>query len=340
MSTLSVVCVACGAKFEDQWWLCPECSGSLEVRGKLRDKAARYRELSLGESDTPLVRLNRLSRRLGCDLWAKCEFANPTGSFKDRGSIIEVDIALELGKQGVVCASTGNMAASLSAYAGRAGLACKVVVPDATPDSKLKQALACGAKLVRVSGGYNECVAIAERIAEQENYFLCGDYALRREGQQSIGRELTGQNFDAFIVPVGNGTVGIAIAQGLAEVGASKSPRFIGVQAEEVNPIEEAWRIKRGIQANDAGATVASAMNVRIPLDGDMTLAWVAKTGGLLTTVTDTEIEAAREMLAQSEGLYVERTAAAGLAMLVRDSEQYIGQKLVIILTGSGLKDN
>jgi len=339
MKTLTT-CVSCGAKFEDQWWLCPDCGGSLEVKGGRLDKAAKHRGLSLGEGNTPLLRLNRLSEILGCDLWAKCEFVNPTGSFKDRGSVVELAVALSLGKTGVVCASTGNMAASLSAYAARAGLPCKVVVPDATPAGKLRQAVICGAELIRVKGGYDECVGVAEQIAKDENYFLCGDYALRREGQKSIGRELARKGFDAFVIPVGNGTVGIATIQGLVEAEDGKLPRFIGIQAKEINPIEEAWRTKSEIKAKSAGTTVASAMSVRNPLDGNMTLAWVAKTGGLLTTVTDESIENARAMLARQEGLYVERTAAAGLAMLVRDREQYIGQKLVIILTGSGLKDN
>ncbi len=338
MKTLTV-CVNCGAKFEDQWWLCPDCGGSLEAKDRRLDKAVTRRRLSLGEGTTPLIRLNRLSKAVGCDLWAKCEFMNPTGSFKDRGSIVETDMALKLKKEGVVCASTGNMAASLSAYAARAGLPCKVVVPDATPEGKLKQALAYGAELVRVTGNYDECVAIAERISREENYFLCGDYALRRAGQKGIGRELAGKDFDAFIVPVGNGTAGIAIAQGLQEAEAEPLPRFIGVQAETVNPVEKAWRTKRQIEAQPAETTVASAMNVRNPLDGQMTLQWVAKSGGLLTTITDEAIENARGLLAQQEGLYVERTAAAGLAMLLRDREQYNGRKLVIILTGSGLKE-
>ncbi len=265
---------------------------------------------------------------------------NPTGSFKDRGSIVEINMALQLEKQGVVCASTGNMAASLAAYAARTGLPCKVVVPDVTPAGKLRQALICGAELVRVSGNYDECVGVAEQIANDNNYFLCGDYALRREGQKSIGRELAGKDFDAYIVPVGNGTVGIAIAEGMEAAEDKSVARFIGVQAEEVNPIEAAWRTKREIKAKPAGTTVASAMSVRNPLDGNMTLAWVAKTGGLLTTITDEEVETAQAMLAKREGLYVERTAAAGLAMLMRDKEQYVGQKLVIILTGNGLKDN
>ena len=338
MNTLAATCARCGATFDNEWWLCPSCQGSLVVDSQAIPVDAGM--ISLGEGNTPLVKLRNLSSELGCDLWAKCEFTNPTGSFKDRGSIVELSVALQLEKQGVVCASTGNMAASLSAYAAKAGLPCKVVVPEATPAGKLRQATLCGAMLIRVKGGYDDCVAIAERIADEENYFLCGDYALRREGQKSIGRELARKGFDAFIVPVGNGTVGIATIQGLAEAEDGKLPRFIGIQAAEINPIEEAWRTKRAIKPKPAGATIASAMNVREPLDGQLTLMWVAKAGGLLTTVTDREIECARELLAKKEGLYVERTAAAGLAMLLRDKEQYIGQKLVIILTGSGLKDN
>lgn len=334
-------CVSCGAEFQAEWWLCPLCNGSLELKASLPSPVANPIDLRLGEGNTPLLRLRRLSGQLGCDLWAKCEFANPTGAFKDRGSIVEVAQARALGRNGVVCASTGNMAASLAAYAAKAGLPCKVVVPDDTPSAKLRQAIMSGAVLIRVEGTYDDCVALAERIAKEEGYFLCGDYALRREGQKSIGRELSSKDFNGFVVGVGNGTVGIAIAQGLKEASPDRpQPRFIGVQPEQINPIEKAWRTNASIRRLKGGSTIATAMSVRRPLDGAMTLQLVAETGGLLTTVTDNEIINAQSTLAEQEGLYVERTSAAPLAMLLRDKDQYAGQKLVMILTGSGFKDN
>jgi threonine synthase len=114
--------------------------------------------------------------------------------------------------------------------------------------------------------------------AEKDNLFLCGDYLLRREGQKTLGWELANKNFDSFVVPVGNGNVGIAIAQGIAEIKSNQLPlKFIGIQAQTVNPIEKAWRIQQPILALKETKTIASAFNVGNPLDGNLTLEWVKK---------------------------------------------------------------
>ncbi len=343
----SINCAACGAVYIDQWWLCPKCSGSLVVRYDRPAKIPQYplddeldRDLGsgLGEGQTPLIALPRISRMIGAELWAKCEFVNPTGSFKDRGSIVEIVKTQELGKRGVVCASTGNMAASLAAYAARAGITCVVVVPAATPASKLRQATACGARLVSVAGTYDDCVERAQQVAEQDNLFLCGDYVLRREGQKTIGWELAGKGFDGFVVPVGNGTVGIAIVQGLAEAG-DDSVSFIGAQPASVNPIEKAWKSSRQIAPLSNTKTIASACNVGNPLDGNLTLQRVRKTSGFMLCVTEDQIVQAQELLALKEGLFVESAAAVGLAAVIKDRDSFKGRKLVLILTGSGLKE-
>jgi len=339
-----VSCFQCKKEFIDQWWLCPECGGSLEVEysqvvSEPQFPIGKILENTLGEGNTPLVRLTKFSQQLGCELWAKCESQNPTGSFKDRGSVIEIAKALELEKKGVVCASTGNMAASLSAYAARFNLECKVVIPALTPESKLQQATACGATLVKVDGTYDECVGVAQTIAEEENFFLCGDYLLRREGQKTIGWELAKNNFDSFVVPVGNGNVGIAIAQAFMEARCLRQPKFIGVQAETVNPVEKAWRTSQPILPLKNTKTIASAFNVGNPLDGQLTLDWVKKNNGKLIVVSDAEILAAQELLAKQEGLYIESTAATSLAGLLKIQETLKNQKIVLILTGSGLKE-
>ena len=306
-----IFCSKCKKEYFDQWWLCPSCGAGLDAENFLvKNRLVK----SMGEGNTPLICLEKLSSRLDCDLWAKCEYQNPTGSFKDRGSMVEIEKALELGKNGIVCASTGNMAASLSAYAARNNLKCKVVIPEKTSESKLKQAIACGAILVKVDGTYDECVGLAKSIANKENFFLCGDYLLRRQGQQSIGLELADKNFESFVVPIGNGNVGVAIAKGL------KGVKFIGVKAKNRE-------------------TKALAIKVRNPLDKYLISEWVKKTNGLLVTVTDKEIFEAQKILAKEEGLYVESAAAATLAGLLKMKENIKGQKIVLILTGSGLKD-
>lgn len=330
---------------DDQWWLCPESKLALDVQYGSPDMLlplAENPKITLGEGNTPLLELKTLSRELGFRLWAKCEFFNPTGSFKDRGSVVEISKAIELGKKGVVCASTGNMAASLSAYAAKTELGCIVVVPTKTPESKLQQALACGADLKKVDGTYDQCVIVAEEIAKTNDYFLCGDYVVRREGQKSIGWELAQENitFDAVVVPVGNGTVGVAVMKGFDEKkGLKKMPRFIGIQAETVNPIEIAWKQKQKIQPQKDTKTIASAFNVGNPLDGYLVLEWLKKTKGSMFTISDTEIEQAHEFLATKEGLFVETTAATTLAGVIKNRQQFQDQLVVLVLTGSGLKE-
>lgn len=330
---------------DEQWWLCPQSKLALDVEYQGTDlllPLANRPSLTLGEGQTPLIKLENLSKELGCNLWAKCEFLNPTGSFKDRGSVVEVSKAIELSKKGVVCASTGNMAASLAAYTAKTNLECVVIVPAQTPESKLQQALVCGAKLEKVNGNYDECVLVAEQIAKDRDYFLCGDYVIRREGQKSIGWELAESDveIDSVVVPVGNGTVGVAIMKGFDEKRQNKKlPQFIGIQAEKVNPIEIAWKSKREIKPLKNTKTIASAFNVGNPLDGYLVLNWLEKTKGEVLTVSDKEILKAQKLLAAKEGLFVETTAATTFAGILKNEKALQGQSVVLVLTGSGLKE-
>lgn len=305
--------------------------------------------ISLGEGNTPLIRLNNIEKLL---LWkgeilAKAEYQNPTGSFKDRGSVTEVAEALKKGKRGIVCASTGNMAASLASYSTKAKVKCLVVCPNITPENKLKQAILCGARLIKIKGSYDLCVEKAKKISVKEDLLLCGDYELRRFGQRSLGRELAESNikFDAFIVPVGNGTLGCSIIEGFIEKG--KCPKFIGVQGKGADPLAQAWKKNYStFQPIRQPKTIASAMKVGNPLDGKLTLAWVRKTNGLLLSVDNKEILKAQKLLAEKEGIFVETSAAATLAGLVKKLQSNIKLEqtkkltVVLILTGSGLKES
>lgn len=296
--------------------------------------------ITLGEGNTPLLRLYSIEKKLGWqgNLWAKCEYQNPTGSFKDRGSIVEISEAIRQKKSGVVCASTGNMAASLSAYAARAKLPCRVVIPKGTQPGKIKQSLANGAYIVEVKGNYDACVEKARELAQEKRLLLCGDYELRRNGQQSAGEELAKSKivFDAFVVPVGNGTLGCAISQGFAKYNVF--PSFIGVQGQGADPIYQAWKNGNTVVPLSQPNTIASAMNVGNPLDGALTLEWVKKTKGLLFSVLDEEIVASQKLLAQTEGIFVEKAAAATVAGLQKLTNPKLNT--VLILTGSGLKEN
>lgn len=300
-----------------------------------------FNQITLGEGNTPLFRLYNLERLLNWqgEIWVKAEYQNPTGSFKDRGSVTEINEALKQKKVGIICASTGNMAASLSAYAAKVSLKCFVVVPKDTSAGKLKQATSCGAELVKIDGNYDFCVKKAKEIAERNNLLLCGDYELRKIGQRSLGRELVDSklNFDAFIVPVGNGTLGCAIIEGFAE--KNQSPKFIGVQGKGSDPLTKAWKnntlMYRYIVTPK---TIASAMKVGKPLDGKLTLNWIKKTNGMMLSINDKEILTAQKILSEKEGIYVETSAAATIAALIKNK---INKKLkvVLILTGSGLKE-
>lgn len=296
-------------------------------------------EISLGEGNTPLIRLFNIEKLLNWqgEIWAKAEYQNPTGSFKDRGSIKEITEALKLKKKGIICASTGNMAASLSAYTAKACLKCFVVIPKNTPLGKLKQATTSGAKLLEIDGNYDLCVKEARKIAEKDNLLLCGDYELRRLGQRSLGQELAKIKigFEAFIVPVGNGTLGCAIIEGFLKTG--KKPKFIGVQGKGADPIYKAWKIKKLIKTMKIPKTIASAMKVGNPLDGELTLDWIRKTNGLMLSVNNKEILKAQYLLAKKEGIYVETSSAATLAGLIKMKNNSL--KVVLILTGSGLKE-
>ncbi len=297
----------------------------------------------MGEGNTPLFRLSRLERALNWqgELWAKAEYLNPTGSFKDRGSVFEVNEALKQGKKGVVCASTGNMAASLAAYAARVLLTCVVVIPKGTPDTKLKQALICGAQLIKIEGSYDMCVDVAKDLASKENLLLCGDYELRRIGQRSIGVELAKSptTLDAFVCPVGNGTVGCAVIEGFES--QAQLPKFIGIQGTGADPLTQAWRDNTAIKPIPSPQTIASAMNVGNPLDGKLTLDWITKSNGAMLSVTNEEIRSAQKLIAQKEGIFVESAAAATVAGLISYIKvKNINSKIVLILTGNGLKEN
>ena len=141
--------------------------------------------VSLGESATPLVKSKRLAKRLGIDLYFKVEGKNPTGSFKDRGSAVDISVAKSLGAKGVILASTGNMAASCACYAAAAELPCFVLVPEGVPMGKLAQVVAFGGRIVQVKGSYNDAADLAYQLAKKMGFYLAGDYAFRVEGQKN-----------------------------------------------------------------------------------------------------------------------------------------------------------
>jgi threonine synthase len=279
--------------------------------------------VSLGEGSTPLVAAGRLSAETGYDLHLKCEGANPTGSFKDRGMVVAVGRAAESGARSVVCASTGNTAASAAAYAARAGLQAVVLTPaGATATAKRAQALAAGAQLIEVRGTFDDALRLCRELGARPGFALVNSINPDRiEGQKSVVFELLeqlGTVPEIIALPFGGGGNVTAVAAGLAEAGAS-------------------CRIVVG-QAAERSTTWATAIRIAEPAHAAHVAELVATGRVEVVTVTEDEIRAAWRRLARDEGTFCEPASAAGFAALTQ-SGAGSGQTAVCILTGHGLKD-
>jgi threonine synthase len=306
--------------------------------------------VSLRENATPLIRAKSLGKKLGVDLYFKLEGKNPTGSFKDRGSAVDISVAKEFKAKGIVLASTGNMAASCSCYAAAAKIPCFVFVPEGVAMGKLAQVISFGGRIVQVKGNYNDAARLAESVAKSMGFYLAGDYAFRVEGQKTAVFELMDQMFfqepDMVVLPIGCGTNMAAYGKGFKEYREmgfiEKIPQLIGVQAEGACSVINSFRKNsREVEALDGINTSASAIAVALPLDGVKALDAIYSSGGKAYSVSDQEIVHAQYLLAKEEGLFVESSSAAAVAALFKMNLESTakGKKLVCILTGDGLKD-
>ncbi len=301
-------------------------------------------ELSLGEGFTPLVRSRHLGRRLGLEnLYFKFEGANPTGSFKDRGMVVAVAKALEDGARGVVCASTGNTSASAAAYAAYAGLPAVVLVPaGGVAAGKLLQAVAYGARVFELRGTFDRALEAAVRLADDAGLRLVNSLNPHRlAGQKTAAFEIVDELGDApdyLFLPVGNAGNISAYWVGFKEYRAAgrsrKLPRLAGFQAAGAAPIVRGYPVPNP-------ETVATAIRIGHPANWAAAVQARDESGGLIEAVTDEEILAARRLLAELEGLFVEPASAAGVAGLVRFRRIISDPAAVVVcvLTGSGLKD-
>ena len=281
--------------------------------------------VTLGEGNTPLLQAPRLSARLGVELWLKWEGANPTGSFKDRGMSVAATRAVEDGARGLVCASTGNTAASCAAYAARAGIeAIIVVVAGAAASSKLVQVKAVGGRIVEVEGTFSDAYAHAEELAANDGYVLVnsGGNPDRIEGQKTAAIEIVEQLGglpDVLTLPYGGGGNTKAYARGFMEA-AGALPRL--------HPVEASHRPD----------TIASAIRIVDPIHRAEVEEAIERSGGSVVTVDDVEIVRASRALGHEEGLFCEPASGAGIAGLERGSAA-AGERVVCVITGHGLKD-
>ncbi len=295
--------------------------------------AERYRDrlpltaatpiVTLGEGGTPLLPAPRLSASLGLDIWLKWEGQNPTGSFKDRGMTIAISKALEEGAQAVICASTGNTAASAAAYAARAGLPALVLQPaGAVASGKLAQARALGARLLEVRGSFDDALAVARELAARGTHALVNSVnPYRLEGQKTAAFEILeqlGGQPDVVALPYGGGGNTCAYARGFEEAGAL--PRLVAV---------EALTRKH---------TAASAIRITEPAHAAEVVAALGRSHGCVVTVSDDAILDAWRALAQEEGVFCEPASAAGVAGLPHAGLEP-GTRVVCVITGHGLKD-
>ncbi len=303
--------------------------------------------MTLLEGNTPLIPAPRLARALGggFELYLKYEAANPTGSFKDRGMTAAMTQAVADGARAVICASTGNTAASAAAYAARAGLKCVVLVPDGKiAAGKLAGALSYGAQVIAINGNFDDGLRMVREATRRAPIALVNSInPARLQGQKTAAFEVCdalGDAPDWLCLPVGNAGNITSYWMGFAEYFrdglTSKRPRLLGAQAAGAAPIVLGRVVERP-------ETVATAIRIGNPARWREAVAALDESDGHITAVGDDEILEAYRLVARAEGVFCEPSSAAGLAGLAKGlREGWLDardKRIVCVLTGHGLKD-
>lgn len=300
---------------------------------------------SLGEGDTPLVKSSGLAREVGCDdLYFKLESCNPTGSFKDRGMVVAVAKAMEEGGSTIVCASTGNTSASAAAYGARCGLDTVILVPrDYVARGKLAQAITYGARIMLIDGGFDDALSLVRKLSDKHPVVLVNSVnPYRLQGQKTAAFEIVhdlGEAPDYLFIPVGNAGNITAYWMGFTEAHqlewTGTLPKMMGFQAEGAAAIVKGHPI-------DTPHTIASAIRVGNPASWRKAVNARDQSDGLIDAVSDDDIMEAYTLMARREGIFCEPASAAsvaGLLKLARGGMRFDGDKVVCVITGSGLKD-
>jgi threonine synthase len=319
-------------------------AGIIDRYRKHLDLPAGASPITLLEGNTPLIPAPRLGAELGCTLLLKYEGLNPTGSFKDRGMTVAMTAAVASGARAVVCASTGNTAASAAAYAARAGLRCLVLIPQGkVAAGKLAGALAYGAQVIQVQGSFDDALSLVRQLADRAPVVLVNSVnPFRLEGQKTGAFEICdalGRAPDWLCLPVGNAGNISAYWRGFREYRLAgrvpNTPRLLGVQAQGAAPLVLGYAVERP-------ETVATAIRIGRPARGEEALTAAEESDGRIVAVSDEAILAMQRRLA-AEGVWCEPASAAGAAGLIEEVRagrlEVRGATVVAVVTGHGLKD-
>ena len=316
---------------------------------KYRDRLPVHddtRIISLGEGNTPLIRLSNIPKLLGkdVDIYVKYEGLNPTGSFKDRGMTMAVTKAVEEGSKAIICASTGNTSAAAAAYAARAGITAFVLIPEGKiAMGKLAQAMMHGSVVIQIKGNFDAGMELVKQVGKEAPVTIVNSInPFRLQGQKTAAFEILeelGSAPDYHCIPVGNAGNITAHWMGYSEYHqhgiVNDLPKMVGYQAAGSAPFMRGKMV-------DNPETVATAIRIGHPQSWDK--AWVVQkeSGGWFDECTDEVILAAQKLLAEKEGVFCEpasATSLAGAMVDIKSGKIPEGSKIVCTLTGHGLKD-
>src|SRR5215211_972609 len=378
MSVEALQCKECGAGYElEARYVCDDCFGPLEVAydfSAIEPESARRRiqagpqnlwryadflpferapRTALPAGCTPLQRAPRLAERLGLgDVWVKNDTANPTHSFKDRVVAVALAKAQELGYEVVACASTGNLAGAVAAHAAAAGLESYVFIPSDLEEQKVLATGVYGTHLVAVRGNYDDVNRLCTELSGERDwafvnvnlrpYYSQGSKTIAFEIAEQLGFELP----DRVVAPIASGSLFTKIARGFEEwieVGLLEGelPTFNGAQASGCSPVAQAFEAGHEVCKPVRPDTIAKSLAIGNPADGPYALDLARRSGGGVDSVTDDEIRDGIRLLAETTGIFTETAGGvttATLAKLSREGRIGSDERVVIVITGEGLK--
>ncbi|KYH41394.1 MAG: transcriptional regulator [Candidatus Bathyarchaeota archaeon B26-2] len=366
-----LACIDCGSAVEPYppKYKCPVCGGLLEYRvepERLRTAEFsgpltfwRYRSLlpevknlvTMNEGGTPLHVASRLADRMDVkSLRLKDETRNPTNSFRDRSAALLLSNAIDMGYKALICATNGNMGASLAAYCAKYGLICHVLIPKVMDMGKLAQMLIYDAIIEEHGETVDKPIEKAERLASETGWYQATPELnpLAVEAQKTISYEVSEQMGvpDWFIVSMGSGGTIYSIWKGfmdLQEMGKTDSvPRMVGVQAEGCSPIVDSY-LKIGEEKRRRAKPLTHAVGILVkkPLQREMAIRAIKESNGIALSVSDQEIFQAEQAIARLEGMFAEPASSATIAALKRMRDGGVldpHDRVVCLITGSGLK--